>query len=70
MDLETSLDRTFTPSNLTPYNQVDLSSSTPSSSKSALVKTRSATQNEFLFAAFLSRHEPSNVTEALDISDW
>ncbi|KAJ9567157.1 LOW QUALITY PROTEIN: hypothetical protein OSB04_003123 [Centaurea solstitialis] len=25
---------------------------------------------ECLFAAFLSRHEPSNVTEALDISDW
>ncbi|KAJ9551399.1 hypothetical protein OSB04_015444 [Centaurea solstitialis] len=40
------------------------------SSKSAPVKTRSATQNECLFAAFLSRHEPSNVTEALDISDW
>ncbi|KAJ9546449.1 hypothetical protein OSB04_018992 [Centaurea solstitialis] len=39
-------------------------------SKSAPVKTRSATQNECLFAAFLSRHEPSNVTEALDISDW
>ncbi|KAJ9541771.1 hypothetical protein OSB04_028277 [Centaurea solstitialis] len=39
-------------------------------SKSASVKTRSATQNECLFAAFLSRHEPSNVTEALDISDW
>ncbi|KAJ9547554.1 hypothetical protein OSB04_020097 [Centaurea solstitialis] len=39
-------------------------------SKSALVKTRSATQNECLFAAFLSRHEPSNMTEALDISDW
>ncbi|KAJ9542601.1 hypothetical protein OSB04_029107 [Centaurea solstitialis] len=38
--------------------------------KSAPVKTRSATQNECLFAAFLSRHEPSNVTEALDISDW
>ncbi|KAJ9547551.1 hypothetical protein OSB04_020094 [Centaurea solstitialis] len=39
-------------------------------SKSAPVKTRSATQNECVFAAFLSRHEPSNVTEALDISDW
>ncbi|KAJ9542691.1 hypothetical protein OSB04_029197 [Centaurea solstitialis] len=39
-------------------------------SKSAPVKTTSATQNECLFAAFLSRHEPSNVTEALDISDW
>ncbi|KAJ9562107.1 hypothetical protein OSB04_007267 [Centaurea solstitialis] len=39
-------------------------------SKSAPVKTRSATQNECLFAAFLSRHEPSNATEALDISDW
>ncbi|KAJ9560782.1 hypothetical protein OSB04_005942 [Centaurea solstitialis] len=39
-------------------------------SKSVPVKTRSATQNECLFAAFLSRHEPSNVTEALDISDW
>ncbi|KAJ9558311.1 hypothetical protein OSB04_012925 [Centaurea solstitialis] len=39
-------------------------------SKSAPAKTRSATQNECLFAAFLSRHEPSNVTEALDISDW
>ncbi|KAJ9543964.1 hypothetical protein OSB04_023671 [Centaurea solstitialis] len=39
-------------------------------STSAPVKTRSATQNECLFAAFLSRHEPSNVTEALDISDW
>ncbi|KAJ9535709.1 LOW QUALITY PROTEIN: hypothetical protein OSB04_un001135 [Centaurea solstitialis] len=39
-------------------------------SKSAPVKTRSTTQNECLFAAFLSRHEPSNVTEALDISDW
>ncbi|KAJ9541278.1 hypothetical protein OSB04_027784 [Centaurea solstitialis] len=39
-------------------------------SKYAPVKTRSATQNECLFAAFLSRHEPSNVTEALDISDW
>ncbi|KAJ9545582.1 hypothetical protein OSB04_025289 [Centaurea solstitialis] len=38
--------------------------------KSAPVKTRSATQNECPFAAFLSRHEPSNVTEALDISDW
>ncbi|KAJ9560873.1 hypothetical protein OSB04_006033 [Centaurea solstitialis] len=38
------------PSNLTTYNQVDPSSSTPST--------------------FLSRHEPSNVTEALDISDW
>ncbi|KAJ9542137.1 hypothetical protein OSB04_028643 [Centaurea solstitialis] len=41
-----------------------------SNNKSAPVKTRSATQNECLFAAFLSRHEPSNVTEALDISDW
>ncbi|KAJ9566813.1 hypothetical protein OSB04_002779 [Centaurea solstitialis] len=40
------------------------------STLSAPVKTRSATQNECLFAAFLSRHEPSNVTEALDISDW
>ncbi|KAJ9558101.1 hypothetical protein OSB04_012715 [Centaurea solstitialis] len=39
-------------------------------SKSTPVKTRSATQNECLFSAFLSRHEPSNVTEALDISDW
>ncbi|KAJ9544634.1 hypothetical protein OSB04_024341 [Centaurea solstitialis] len=39
-------------------------------STSAPVKTRSATQNECLFAAFISRHEPSNVTEALDISDW
>ncbi|KAJ9536815.1 hypothetical protein OSB04_un000039 [Centaurea solstitialis] len=39
-------------------------------SKSAPVKTRSATQNECLFATFLSRHEPSNVTEALDIFDW
>ncbi|KAJ9545259.1 hypothetical protein OSB04_024966 [Centaurea solstitialis] len=39
-------------------------------STSAPVKTRSATQSECLFAAFLSRHEPSNVTEALDISDW
>ncbi|KAJ9551744.1 hypothetical protein OSB04_015789 [Centaurea solstitialis] len=39
-------------------------------STSAPVKTRSATQNECLFAAFLSRHEPSYVTEALDISDW
>ncbi|KAJ9551929.1 LOW QUALITY PROTEIN: hypothetical protein OSB04_015974 [Centaurea solstitialis] len=39
-------------------------------SMSAPVKTRSATQNECLFAAFLSRHEPSHVTEALDISDW
>ncbi|KAJ9545253.1 LOW QUALITY PROTEIN: hypothetical protein OSB04_024960 [Centaurea solstitialis] len=39
-------------------------------STSAPVKTRSATQNECLFAAFLSRHEPSNMTEALDISDW
>ncbi|KAJ9562411.1 hypothetical protein OSB04_007571 [Centaurea solstitialis] len=39
-------------------------------STSAPVKTRSATQNECLFAAFLSRHEPSNVTEAIDISDW
>ncbi|KAJ9545769.1 hypothetical protein OSB04_025476 [Centaurea solstitialis] len=39
-------------------------------SKTAPVKTRSATQNECLFAAFLSRHEPSNVMEALDISDW
>ncbi|KAJ9544769.1 hypothetical protein OSB04_024476 [Centaurea solstitialis] len=39
-------------------------------SKSAPVKIRSATQNECLFAAFLSRHEPSNVTKALDISDW
>ncbi|KAJ9538590.1 hypothetical protein OSB04_031323 [Centaurea solstitialis] len=37
---------------------------------SAPVKTRSATQNECLFAAFLSNHEPSHVTEALDISDW
>ncbi|KAJ9551856.1 hypothetical protein OSB04_015901 [Centaurea solstitialis] len=39
-------------------------------SKSASVKTRSTTQNECLFAAFLSNHEPSHVTEALDISDW
>ncbi|KAJ9538374.1 hypothetical protein OSB04_031107 [Centaurea solstitialis] len=39
-------------------------------SKSAPLKTRSATQNECLFVAFLSRHEPSNVTEALDISYW
>ncbi|KAJ9542292.1 LOW QUALITY PROTEIN: hypothetical protein OSB04_028798 [Centaurea solstitialis] len=39
-------------------------------SKSAPVKTKSATQNECLFAAFLSRHEPSNVTEAIDISNW
>ncbi|KAJ9553562.1 hypothetical protein OSB04_017607 [Centaurea solstitialis] len=37
---------------------------------SAPVKTRSTTQNECLFAAFLSKHEPSHVTEALDISDW
>ncbi|KAJ9553429.1 hypothetical protein OSB04_017474 [Centaurea solstitialis] len=46
-----------------PLHQVIGSTSVP-------VKTRSATQNECLFAAFLSRHEPSNVTEALDISDW
>ncbi|KAJ9555500.1 hypothetical protein OSB04_010114 [Centaurea solstitialis] len=39
-------------------------------STSAPVKTRSASQNECLFAAFLSRHEPSNMTEDLDISDW
>ncbi|KAJ9566220.1 LOW QUALITY PROTEIN: hypothetical protein OSB04_002186 [Centaurea solstitialis] len=39
-------------------------------STSAPVKTRSATQNECLFAAFLSNHEPSHVTEALDIYDW
>ncbi|KAJ9538853.1 LOW QUALITY PROTEIN: hypothetical protein OSB04_031586 [Centaurea solstitialis] len=46
-----------------PLHQVIGSTSTP-------VKTRSATQNECLFAAFLSRHEPSHVTEALGISDW
>ncbi|KAJ9557666.1 hypothetical protein OSB04_012280 [Centaurea solstitialis] len=39
-------------------------------STSASVKTRSATQNECLFAAFLSNHKPSHVTKALDISDW
>ncbi|KAJ9545512.1 LOW QUALITY PROTEIN: hypothetical protein OSB04_025219 [Centaurea solstitialis] len=37
---------------------------------SAPVKIRSATQNECLFVTFLSNHEPSHVTEALDISDW
>ncbi|KAJ9557275.1 hypothetical protein OSB04_011889 [Centaurea solstitialis] len=31
--------------------------------------TRSGTQNECLFAAFLSNHEPSHVKEALDIFD-
>ncbi|KAJ9561035.1 LOW QUALITY PROTEIN: hypothetical protein OSB04_006195 [Centaurea solstitialis] len=46
-----------------PLHQVIGSTSVP-------VKTRSANQNECLFASFLSRHEPSNVTEALDISDW
>ncbi|KAJ9547494.1 hypothetical protein OSB04_020037 [Centaurea solstitialis] len=46
-----------------PLHQVIGSTSTP-------VKTRSATQNECLFASFLSNHEPSHVTEALDIFDW
>ncbi|KAJ9554159.1 hypothetical protein OSB04_018204 [Centaurea solstitialis] len=40
------------------------------SNTSAPIKTRSATQNECLFVVFLSNHEPSHVTEALDISDW
>ncbi|KAJ9566619.1 LOW QUALITY PROTEIN: hypothetical protein OSB04_002585 [Centaurea solstitialis] len=34
------------------------------------VKTRSTTENECLFAAFLSNHEPAHVTKALDIFDW
>ncbi|KAJ9538317.1 hypothetical protein OSB04_031050 [Centaurea solstitialis] len=46
-----------------PLNQVIGNTSAP-------VKTRSATQNECLFASFLSNHEPSHVTEALEISDW
>ncbi|KAJ9557172.1 LOW QUALITY PROTEIN: hypothetical protein OSB04_011786 [Centaurea solstitialis] len=46
-----------------PFHQVMGSTSAP-------VKTRSATQNECLFAAFLSNHEPSHMTEALDISNW
>ncbi|KAJ9561686.1 hypothetical protein OSB04_006846 [Centaurea solstitialis] len=46
-----------------PLHQVTGSTSAP-------VKTRSTTQNECLFAVFLSNHEPSHVTEALDIFDW
>ncbi|KAJ9552828.1 hypothetical protein OSB04_016873 [Centaurea solstitialis] len=46
-----------------PLNQVIGNMSAP-------VKTRSATQNECLFAVFLSNHEPAHVTDALDISDW
>ena len=34
------------------------------------IKTRSATTNECLYAAFLSKTEPTTVSEALSDSDW